>query len=46
VIEMALGALGVPHGTGGVGDAIAWLGKQVAYNAVMPPSTNSSAPVT
>jgi alanine-glyoxylate transaminase/serine-glyoxylate transaminase/serine-pyruvate transaminase len=30
VIEMALGALGVPHGSGGVGDAIAWLGKQVA----------------
>ena len=29
VIEMALGAMGVPHGTGGVGDAIAWLGKQV-----------------
>ena len=30
VIEMALGALGVPHRSGGVGDAIAWLGKQVA----------------
>ena len=29
VIEMALGALGVPHGTGGVGDAIAWLGRSL-----------------
>ena len=29
VIEMALGALRIPHGSGGVGDAIAWLGRQV-----------------
>jgi alanine-glyoxylate transaminase/serine-glyoxylate transaminase/serine-pyruvate transaminase len=29
VIEMALGALGIPHGSGGVKDAIAWLGQQV-----------------
>lgn len=29
VIEMALGAMGIPHGSGGVRDAIAWLGQQV-----------------
>ena len=29
VIEMALGALGIPHGTGGVQAAIDWLGQQV-----------------
>jgi alanine-glyoxylate transaminase/serine-glyoxylate transaminase/serine-pyruvate transaminase len=29
VIEMALGAIGIPHGTGGVQTAIEWLGKQV-----------------
>ena len=29
VIEMALGAMGIPHGSGGVKEAIAWLGQQV-----------------
>lgn len=29
VIEMALGAMGIPHGPGGVSDAITWLGRQV-----------------
>jgi alanine-glyoxylate transaminase/serine-glyoxylate transaminase/serine-pyruvate transaminase len=29
VIEMALGAMGIPHGSGGVQTAIAWLGQQV-----------------
>jgi alanine-glyoxylate transaminase / serine-glyoxylate transaminase / serine-pyruvate transaminase len=29
VIEMALGAMGIPHGSGGVQAAIAWLGQQV-----------------
>jgi alanine-glyoxylate transaminase/serine-glyoxylate transaminase/serine-pyruvate transaminase len=29
VIEMALGAMGVPHGSGGVQAAITWLGQQV-----------------
>jgi alanine-glyoxylate transaminase/serine-glyoxylate transaminase/serine-pyruvate transaminase len=29
VIEMALGAIGVPHGKGGVQTAIEWLGQQV-----------------
>jgi alanine-glyoxylate transaminase/serine-glyoxylate transaminase/serine-pyruvate transaminase len=29
VIEMALGAMGVPHGPGGMQSAIAWLGQQV-----------------
>ena len=29
VIEMALGAMGIPHGPGGVKEAIAWLGQQV-----------------
>jgi alanine-glyoxylate transaminase/serine-glyoxylate transaminase/serine-pyruvate transaminase len=29
VIEMALGALGIPHGKGGVQAAIDWLGGQV-----------------
>jgi alanine-glyoxylate transaminase/serine-glyoxylate transaminase/serine-pyruvate transaminase len=29
VIEMALGAMGVPHGSGGVQAAITWLGRQV-----------------
>ena len=29
VIEMALGAMGIPHGPNGVREAIAWLGQQV-----------------
>lgn len=29
VIEMALGAMGIPHGPDGVREAIAWLGQQV-----------------
>ena len=29
VIEMSLGALGVPHGKGGAQAAIDWLGEQV-----------------
>ena len=29
VVEMALGAMGVPHGPDGVKEAIAWLGQQV-----------------
>jgi alanine-glyoxylate transaminase / serine-glyoxylate transaminase / serine-pyruvate transaminase len=29
VIEMALGAMGIPHGSGGVQTAITWLGQQV-----------------
>ena len=29
VIEMGLGAMGIPHGSGGVKDAITWLGQQV-----------------
>jgi alanine-glyoxylate transaminase/serine-glyoxylate transaminase/serine-pyruvate transaminase len=29
VIEMALGAMGIPHGSGGVQAAITWLGRQV-----------------
>ena len=37
VIEMALGAMGVPHGPGGVGEAIAWLGQQVGGQ--VPPRT-------
>ena len=32
VIEMALGAMGIPHGSGGVKDSIAWLGQQVGNN--------------
>lgn len=34
VIEMALGALGIPHGTGGVDAAIRWLGGQVGAGSV------------
>ncbi len=33
VVEMALGAMGIPHGSGGVKDAIAWLGQQVGAGA-------------
>ena len=29
VVEMALAALGIPHGKGGTQAAIDWLGKQV-----------------
>jgi alanine-glyoxylate transaminase / serine-glyoxylate transaminase / serine-pyruvate transaminase len=29
VVEMALGALGIPHGKGGAQAAIDWLGAQV-----------------
>ncbi len=29
VIEMALGAMGIPHGSGGVQAAITWLARQV-----------------
>jgi alanine-glyoxylate transaminase/serine-glyoxylate transaminase/serine-pyruvate transaminase len=29
VIEMALGAMGIPHGPGGVQAAIAWLAREV-----------------
>jgi alanine-glyoxylate transaminase/serine-glyoxylate transaminase/serine-pyruvate transaminase len=29
MIEMTLGAMGIPHGSGGVQTAIAWLGQQV-----------------
>lgn len=40
VIEMALGALGIPHGPDGVKEAIAWLGQQVGQGGQMPPSTD------
>ena len=30
VVEMALGALGVPHGKGGTEAAIEWLGESVS----------------
>ena len=33
VIEMALGAMGIPHGSGGVKEAITWLGQQVGGQA-------------
>ena len=33
VIEMALGAMGIPHGAAGVQEAIAWLGQQVGPTA-------------
>jgi len=29
VMEMALGAMGIPHGSGGVSEASSWLGQQV-----------------
>lgn len=31
VVEMALGAMGIPHGSNGVKEAIAWLGQQVGH---------------
>ncbi len=34
VIEMALGAMGVPHGPGGVASAISWLGQQVGHGGL------------
>ena len=36
VIEMALGALGIPHGPDGVKEAIAWLGQQVGPETPAP----------
>jgi len=42
-IELSLGALGVPHGSGGVGAAISWLGGQVA-DGVRTSTVNSHKP--
>lgn len=42
VIEMALVALGIPHGQGGVKEAITWLGQQVGQG--IPEATKVDGP--